>query len=406
MSIASSGSWIGELSDPDTEVMKPFSLRDDDVLLDLPTDGDVATLTDLCQDPEIQRFTLVPSPYYREHAEGFVTEHVPNSWEAGSPVWAIRARRAEQWHLTGVIELGDVGNGSAQIGYWLGALWRGLGLLPRAMSLALTCAFEDLGLQRIEWRALAGNWASWRVAWRQGFRLEGSVRGSGVQRGERVDEWIATLLREDPRQPAQPWNGPEAQPEAVCMPAQGLGAVPGGGSSFGSEPDSMVREFHEAFAIPVREGGTAFDPARTRLRMTLVAEEFSELVTAVYGRGAGAVVEESWPVASAHNEQHHDAVATADALGDLVYVLYGMALELGIPLPEVLAEIHRANLSKLDANGRPLLREDGKVLKSASYRPPELRAVLDRHTAGATPDRRDTSDHDEYRVDPDQRPWQ
>ena len=68
------------------------------------------------------------------------------------------------------------------------------------------------------------------------------------------------------------------------------------------------------------------------------------------------------------------------ALADLVYVLYGMAQECGIPLPAVLAEVHAANLSKLGEDGRPVLRADGKVLRGPGYRPPDVRAALSRGT--------------------------
>ena len=64
------------------------------------------------------------------------------------------------------------------------------------------------------------------------------------------------------------------------------------------------------------------------------------------------------------------------ALGDIVYVVYGMALELGIPLAEVLAEIQASNLSKLGSDGKPVYREDGKVLKGPDYFPPDIPKAL------------------------------
>jgi predicted HAD superfamily Cof-like phosphohydrolase len=71
-----------------------------------------------------------------------------------------------------------------------------------------------------------------------------------------------------------------------------------------------------------------------------------------------------------------DIVGIADALADIVYVAYGTAVTYGLDLDAVLAEVHRANMSKLDADGRPVLRADGKVLKSARYRPPDVAGVL------------------------------
>jgi RimJ/RimL family protein N-acetyltransferase len=66
-------------------------------------------------------------------------------------------------------------------------------------------AADGLALDRVVWRCYSGNWASWRAAWRVGFRFEGAVRGGAVQRGRRRDEWVATLLREDAREPALRW---------------------------------------------------------------------------------------------------------------------------------------------------------------------------------------------------------
>jgi hypothetical protein len=73
-----------------------------------------------------------------------------------------------------------------------------------------------------------------------------------------------------------------------------------------------------------------------------------------------------------------DLQGIAQELADVVYVAYGTALTYGIPLDAVLAEVHRANMSKLDADGKPLLRDDGKVLKSELYRAPDVAAVLAR----------------------------
>ena len=71
-----------------------------------------------------------------------------------------------------------------------------------------------------------------------------------------------------------------------------------------------------------------------------------------------------------------DLVGIADALADIVYVAYGTALTYGIDLDAVLHEVHRSNMSKLGSDGKPLIREDGKVLKSERYFPPDIESVL------------------------------
>lgn len=354
--------------------MEPFELRDGDLLLSAPTAADVERVTALCQDPSIQEWTTVPSPYRRADAEAFLLEAVPASWGRGSPTWAIRTGG----ELVGMVGLDGAADGSALIGYWLKPAARGRGLMHRAVGLALDAGFDRLGLERVEWRAYLGNWPSWRVAWRHGFRLEGTVRGLEPQRGRHRDAWIGTLLREDPREPASPWLGPVP---AVADPA-GRGAWPLVGP--GRDPEALVRDFHSRYGLPVVDDAPSADRDRVHMRLALVVEEAAELVAAVYGTDAARHLEEAFTRAVAADDGRRDVVAAADALGDLVYVVYGMALELGVPLPEVLAEIHASNLSKLGADGRPVLRADGKVLKGPDYRPPDVAGVLARRAVGRT----------------------
>jgi len=117
-----------------------------------------------------------------------------------------------------------------------------------------------------------------------------------------------------------------------------------------------VMAFHAAFNLPRRAWPSAdIDTDLVELRIRLLIEEVGEFATAAR---AG------------------DLVALADALGDIVYVAYGTAVSYGVDLDAVLAEVHRANMSKLDADGRPVLREDGKVLKSDCYQPPDVATVI------------------------------
>lgn len=349
--------------------MEPFPLHDGDLTLVTPSLDDVDRVTEICRDPEVQRWTTVPSPYRREDAEAFLGEFVPTGWEQGTHVtWAVR--RAGR--LLGMVGLTHA-EGSGEIGYWTAPEARGAGVMTRAVGLVLDAAFGPLGMERVEWRAHVGNWASWRVAWRHGFRREGQVRGLATIRGRHVDQWIGTLLRDDPRTPATPWDGPD--PASGVVPADPTGR----------DPEALVRQFHEHFAVPVADDAPSVDRDRVHLRMALVAEEFAELVTAVYGSGAGEAATDGFTRAAAADDGARDTVAAADALADLVYVLYGMAQECGIPLPAVLAEVHAANLSKLGPDGRALLREDGKVLKAAGYRAPDVAGVLARTRVTMTP---------------------
>lgn len=74
----------------------------------------------------------------------------------------------------------------------------------------------------------------------------------------------------------------------------------------------------------------------------------------------------------------NDIVAIADALTDILYVVYGTGVSYGINLDETFDEVHRSNMSKLGPDGKPIHREDGKVMKGPNYTPPDLEAVLRR----------------------------
>ncbi len=182
--------------------MEPVVLRIERVVLSIPVENDIDAIHAACQDPDIPRFTTVPSPYERQDAEEFVAK-VADTWAQGHDrTWAIRHRD----ELAGMIGFYRVGDGAAEIGYWMARDARGRGLLTEAAQALVGWGFADdgMGLQRIEWRAVVGNLASARVAQRLGFRYEGMLRlGLHSPRG-RDDGWIAGLLATDERSP-QPW---------------------------------------------------------------------------------------------------------------------------------------------------------------------------------------------------------
>ena len=150
-------------------------------------------ITHLCQDPEIRQWTRVPSPYLATHAEGFI-DIVNSGWAAGvSPTWALRLGEA----LVGVVGFVDEGEGAAEIGYWLGPEARGQGLMDEAVEAVCRYGFNEMGLQRISWRAIVGNVGSTGIARRAGFRYEGTRRLGLLQRGTRYDEWLAGRLATD-----------------------------------------------------------------------------------------------------------------------------------------------------------------------------------------------------------------
>lgn len=185
---------------------QPVVLTGGGLTLSAPAEADIDRIAELCGDPAIARWTTVPSPYTREHAAGFVTSVVPDGWASGRVcTWAIRDGDV----LVGMVSIGDVHGHQGEIGYWLAPEARGRGVMSEAVRLVLGYGFgpapDGLALQRMVWRALAGNAASAAVARRAGFRWEGVVPNGAEQRGERFDEWRAVLLRDDEHRPAGDW---------------------------------------------------------------------------------------------------------------------------------------------------------------------------------------------------------
>jgi len=138
-------------------------------------------------------------------------------------------------------------------------------------------------------------------------------------------------------------------------------------------PMELVLQFHHTYSVPIRPfSDPTLDYERMNMRMSLIAEEFAELMGAVYGPRARAIIEAATVEAVAADEGERDVIEAADALADLVYVVYGMAIESGMNLDSVLAEVQASNLSKLMPDGSVKLREDGKVLKGPNFFQPNV----------------------------------
>ena len=359
------------------------------LVLSVPTGDDLDRITEICQDVDIQEWTFVPRNYQRSDAQFFVEQVVAKGWSEGRELtWAIREADAgappDLVGMLGITLSGPENARTGEVGYWLAAAARGRGTMTRAVAALIDTAFDPSGplaLSALRWRCEihetshgpVPNWGSWKVAWSLGFQREGRVRRFLPNDGRLHDGWIATLLPEDPREPRAPWDGPVEADGALPLVAHD-----GVGEREGDDPEALVRRFHHVYGLPVQTDGASLERESLDMRMSLIAEEFSELVGAVYGQAARAEIESSYRRAVAADDSARDTVETADALADLIYVIYGMALETGIDLASVLAEVQRSNMSKLGADGKPVYREDGKVLKGPDYFPPNVEAVLRR----------------------------
>jgi predicted HAD superfamily Cof-like phosphohydrolase len=121
---------------------------------------------------------------------------------------------------------------------------------------------------------------------------------------------------------------------------------------------NAVKEFHQTFGLDFQNSPKTDIGDRTiELRHRLMAEENDEYLEAA---------------------KNNDLVQVADALGDKLYILCGTIIAHGMQhkIVEVFEEIHRSNMSKLDENGKPIYREDGKIMKSNKYFVPDIESVL------------------------------
>lgn len=126
------------------------------------------------------------------------------------------------------------------------------------------------------------------------------------------------------------------------------------------EAIASVEEFHNSFGIKNNQSPiAAIEPDQIELRHRLMAEENSEYLEAA---------------------KNNDLVEVADALGDQLYILCGTILKHGMQdlIGEVFEEIHHSNMSKLDENGKPIYREDGKVLKGKGYFKPNIKSIINK----------------------------
>ena len=119
-----------------------------------------------------------------------------------------------------------------------------------------------------------------------------------------------------------------------------------------------VKIFHEIYKLSYKENPTTeIGLDKIKLRFNLMAEENQEYLQAA---------------------KNNDLVEVADALGDMLYILCGTIIEHGMQdkIEEIFVEIQKSNLSKLGEDGKPIYRNDGKVMKGPNYFKPDISKVL------------------------------
>ena len=175
-------------------------LRTPRLLLRPWREADIPAILAICQDPEIQRWTTVPSPYRLEHAQWFVREFTPKGFTSGDEA-TFGVFVAETGEIAAAVGLGGLtrhgaGRGvrTAEIGYWANPATRGRGYVTEAVREVIRWGFAELGVQRVFWQACDGNDASRRVIEKLGFTMVGLQRNSHEHRGQLVGMWLADIL--------------------------------------------------------------------------------------------------------------------------------------------------------------------------------------------------------------------
>ncbi|MGW1728872.1 GNAT family N-acetyltransferase [Streptomyces sp. NPDC002306] len=175
--------------------MEPVTLTTGRLVLRTVGPDDSDAVYAAAQDPDIQRWTTIPSPYLPEHAQGFTRRLVPAGWADGS--MCTFGVFLPEGGLVGMLALTMRSLGTAEIGFWATKEHRGNGYTTEAALAATRWAFTRLAVDRVEWRAEVGNHASRAVAESTGFTIEGTLRSAINNKGVRRDCWVGSLLPSD-----------------------------------------------------------------------------------------------------------------------------------------------------------------------------------------------------------------
>lgn len=124
----------------------------------------------------------------------------------------------------------------------------------------------------------------------------------------------------------------------------------------------QVKEFHERFGVQIN---VPFTEDALELRDKLMNEELFELEDEMFPNDKALLFE---PI----DYTKIDRAKMTKELADLLYVVLGTAVTFGLPIEQVFDAVHKSNMSKLGDDGKPVYREDGKVLKGPNYKAPDL----------------------------------
>ncbi|HET8594787.1 MAG TPA: GNAT family N-acetyltransferase [Intrasporangium sp.] len=299
---------------------------------------DVDAILEQCTDPETLRWTTVPRGYTRDDAVAFV-QRIGEEWSTpdGNRYWAIEFNGDGEPRFGGTIDLRPGPSPrTASVGFGLHPAARGRGVMSRAVRLAARHGFTEglwgPPLERIHWRAIAGNWGSRRVAWATGFTFHATIPAVHVDptdpEGPALDCWYGSLGAGEAMRPVDPWLTP--------VPLEGTGI--------------RLREWRESDgdAIEDRSG----DPAHWMPPAAVLRRETFPLSLMARRMRMAAGLAVHWCIADA---------STDLALGDV------LLFSRGGPLTGDTAELgYQLNPS---ARGRGVAREAARLVVDVAGRP-------------------------------------
>lgn len=177
--------------------MDPVEIRTDRLLLRPWQPADAPAVLAAGGDPLVRRW-IGDEPPTADRARRYVEEAAPAGWAADT-AYAFAIIEAADGTVLGDVTLRRAGPpGIWSVGYWSAPAGRGTGAVTEAVRAVCRWGFDELGAQRVEWRAPAGNWASRRVAEKAGFTVEATLRSGLARPDGRVDAWLGARLPGDP----------------------------------------------------------------------------------------------------------------------------------------------------------------------------------------------------------------
>lgn len=199
--------------------MKPAVIETERLILRPLEARDAQAIAEICQDPQIQKWTMVPSPYLLSDAESFISL-TQQWWEQDQPTWIMCPREnlteetaeaeTTSAQVAGVISYNNplIPGDRGEVGYWANPEHRGKDFTTEALNAIIDWGFE-FGLGAIGWRCEIHdglpNYASSRVAQKCGFVYDGVIRQEHTNKGKLYDSRFATLTPSDPRTDTGPW---------------------------------------------------------------------------------------------------------------------------------------------------------------------------------------------------------